>query len=125
MDEAAGAGGQAMSTADRTSEHSGGQDKSPEELRQDVEETRRQLGDTVEALAEKTDVKTQAKRRIDSLKANARQKQEQAKAKAKATAPENASAGAQQVVGVAKQNPLPVAAGGAFVAGFLIGRWTK
>jgi chromosome segregation ATPase len=114
-----------MSTADRTSEHSGGQDKSPEELRQDVEETRRQLGDTVEALAEKTDVKTQAKRRIDSLKANARQKQEQAKAKAKATAPENASAGAQQVVGVAKQNPLPVAAGGAFVAGFLIGRWTK
>lgn len=114
-----------MSATDRTSEQSGGQDKSPEELRQDVEETRQQLGDTVEALAEKTDVKAQAKRRIDSLKGAARQKQEEAKAKAQAAAPESASAGAQQAVGMAKQNPLPIATGGAFVAGFLIGRWTK
>ncbi len=113
-----------MSTADQA-EHSGSQDKSPEELRQDIEETRQQLGDTVEALAEKTDVKAQAKRRIDSLKGTARQKQEQAKAKAKAAAPESAGAGAQQVVGAAKQNPVPVATAGAFVAGFLLGRWTK
>ena len=125
MDEAAGAGGQAMSTADKASEHPDAQDKSPEELRHDIEETRQQLGDTVEALAEKSDVKTQAKRRIDSLKGTARQKQQEAKEKAKANAPESASAGAQQVMGVAKQNPFPVAAGGAFVAGFLIGRWTK
>jgi F0F1-type ATP synthase membrane subunit b/b' len=113
-----------MSTADKTSEQSP-QDKSPEELRRDVEETRQQLGDTVEALAEKTDVKAQARRRIDSLKGAARQKQEQARAKAKAAAPESASAGAQQVAGVAKQNPVPIATGGAFVVGFLIGRWTK
>ena len=125
MDEAAGAGGQAMSTADKASEHPGAQDKSPEELRHDVEETRQQLGDTVEALAEKTDVKTQAKRRIDSLKGTARQKQQEARAKAKANAPESASAGAQQVMDVAKQNPVPIATGGAFLAGFLIGRWTK
>ena len=109
-----------MSTADKA-ERSGGQDKSPEELRQDIEETRQELGDTVEALAEKTDVKAQAKRRIDSVKGTARQKQEQAKA----AAPESAGAGAQQVVNATKQNPLPVATGGAFLAGFLIGRWTK
>jgi chromosome segregation ATPase len=114
-----------MSTADEASGHPGAQDKSPEELRREIEETRQQLGDTVEALAEKTDIKTQAKRRIDSLKSTARQKQQQAKEKAKANAPDSASAGARQVIGVAKQNPFPVATSGAFVAGFLIGRWSK
>jgi ElaB/YqjD/DUF883 family membrane-anchored ribosome-binding protein len=106
-----------MSAADKA--------QSPEELRREIEETREQLGDTVEALAEKSDVKAQAKRRIDSLKGVARQKQEQAKAKARAAAPESANEGAQQVVGAAKQNPLPVAAAGAFVAGLLVGRWKK
>ena len=113
-----------MSTADKT-EHSDRQDKSPEEIRQDIEETRQDLGETVEALAEKTDVKAQAQQRIDSVKETARQKQEQAKAKVKAATPESASAGAQQVVSATKQKPLPVAAGGAFLAGFLIGRWAK
>lgn len=113
-------------SADRAGEDIGQQqDKSPEELRRDIEETREQLGDTVEALAEKTDVKAQAKQRIDALKNTARQKQEDVKAKAKAATPESANAGAQQVVGAAKQNPLPVAAAGAFLAGFLVGRWTK
>jgi len=114
-----------MSAADKATGHAGEQDKSPDELRHDVEETREQLGDTVEALAEKTDVKAQAKRRIDSLKGTAQQKQEEVKAKATAATPESANAGAQQVVGAAKQNPLPVAAAGAFVAGFVVGRWTK
>lgn len=113
-----------MSTTDKT-EQPGAQDKSPEELRQDIEATRQELGETVEALAEKTDVKAQTKRRIDSVKGTARQKQEQAKARAKAAAPESASAGAQQAVDVAKQNPLAVATCGAFAAGFLIGRWKK
>jgi ElaB/YqjD/DUF883 family membrane-anchored ribosome-binding protein len=113
-----------MSTADKTEDFDG-QDKSPEQLRQDIEETRQELGETVEALAERTDVKAQAQQRIDSVKQTAREKQEQAKAKAKAAAPESASAGAQQVVAATKQNPLAVATGGAFLAGFLIGRWTK
>ena len=33
----------------------------PEQLRQDIERTREQLGDTVEALVAKADVKAQAK----------------------------------------------------------------
>ena len=114
-----------MSTTDSTPQSPGDQEKSPDELRRDIEQTREQLGDTVEALAEKTDVKAQAKLRADSLKGTARQKRDEVTAKAKAATPESANAGAQQVVGAAKQNPLPVAAAGAFVAGWLIGRWSK
>ena len=44
-------------TTDTTSET-----RSPEEIRRDIEETRGELGDTVEALAAKADVKAQAKK---------------------------------------------------------------
>lgn len=108
-----------MSTADSTSE----QAQSPEELRRDIEQTREQLGDTVEALAGKTDVKAQAKRRITALQGTARQKRDQVKAKAKAATPESANAGAQQVAAAARTNPLPLAMGSALVVGFLLGRW--
>ncbi len=111
-----------MSAADKAPEDLGEQqDKSPEELRRDIEETREQLGDTVEALAEKTDVKAQARQRLTCLKESARQ----AQARAKAAAPDSATAGAQQVGTAVKQNPLPVAAGTAFLAGFLLGRRTS
>jgi Protein of unknown function (DUF3618) len=46
--------------------------KDPEQIQREIEETRRELGDTVEALAAKADVKAQAHRRIDSAKAWAR-----------------------------------------------------
>lgn len=114
-----------MSTTDKASQSPGDQEKSPEEIRQEIDETREQLGDTVEALAEKTDVKAQAQRRADSLKDSAKQKRDEVRAKAKAATPESANAGAQQVVGAAKQNPLPVAMGGAFLMGLLLGRWSK
>lgn len=60
--------------------------KSPEqeqaELRRDIERTRGELGDTVEALTQKADVKTQAKAKVDEAKAQARQKADAAKAQA-------------------------------------------
>jgi dienelactone hydrolase len=46
--------------------------KDPEQIREDIEATRRELGDTVEALAAKADVKAQVGRRIESTKASAR-----------------------------------------------------
>lgn len=58
MDEAAREGRPAMTHA---ADEIDGEQKSPEELRQEIAETREGLGDTVEALAEKTDVKAQAK----------------------------------------------------------------
>ena len=46
--------------------------KPPEELRANIERTRRELGETVEALAQKADVTTQAKEKVEEIKAQAR-----------------------------------------------------
>jgi hypothetical protein len=39
----------------------------PEELRSDIERTRRELGDTVDALSRKADVKQQARRKKEDV----------------------------------------------------------
>jgi hypothetical protein len=119
MDEAPRAGGTEMS--DSVSQ-AADQDRSPEELRHEIEQTREELGDTVEALAHKADAKAQAKERISSAKGAAKQKKDEITAKIKSTAPDSATAGAQQVATTAKNNPLPLATGTAFLAGFLVGR---
>ena len=43
-------------------------DRTPEQVRQEIEQTRAELGDTVAALSEKTDVKAQAKRAVTEAK---------------------------------------------------------
>ncbi len=48
--------------------------KDPEQIQREIEETRRELGDTVEALAAKADVKAQVHGRIESVKASARRR---------------------------------------------------
>ncbi|NUT55002.1 MAG: DUF3618 domain-containing protein [Thermoleophilia bacterium] len=67
-------------------------ERTPEEIRADIERTRVELGDTAEALAAKTDVKARASERIDELKANVR------------------------------ANPVPVALGAGAVLGFVVWR---
>ena len=42
--------------------------KDPEQIRDEIEETRRELGDTVEALVGKTDVKARMHDKVDSTK---------------------------------------------------------
>jgi F0F1-type ATP synthase assembly protein I len=76
----------------------------------------------VEALAEKADVKAQARQRADELKQTALQKKDALIGKAKQASPESASAGAQQVKAKAQENPLPLAVAGALLVGFLLGR---
>ncbi|HEY2479844.1 MAG TPA: DUF3618 domain-containing protein [Solirubrobacterales bacterium] len=44
--------------------------KSPTEIRAEIDATRAELGDTVEALAAKTDVKTLAQARIEDVRRN-------------------------------------------------------
>jgi ElaB/YqjD/DUF883 family membrane-anchored ribosome-binding protein len=97
-------------------------ERTPEEIQREIEATRSELGDTVEALAEKADVKSRAKERIEDIKGTAQEKKDEVVSKAKAQSPEGASAGAQQVSAKARENPLPFAVGGALVAGFVIGR---
>ena len=48
--------------------------RQPEEIRSDIEETREQLGETVEALAAKADVKGQAKAKVEDVKTQVREK---------------------------------------------------
>jgi hypothetical protein len=82
--------------------------RSPEEIRRDIEETRGELGDTVEALAAKADVKAQAKERVSETADDLKQKV--------------SDVTPQAVQTKAQQNPLPFAVGGALFAGFLLGR---
>ena len=41
--------------------------QTPEEIRRDIERTRRELGDTVEALSQKADVKAQARQKKEEV----------------------------------------------------------
>lgn len=47
--------------------------RDPEQIQRDIERTRAELAATVAAVAEKADVKTQAKRRVDETKARVEQ----------------------------------------------------
>ena len=98
--------------------------RSPDEIRTDIDETREEVGDTVEALAAKTDVKAQARERVDEIKGNVRAKADQAKAKAQSSTPESAQQGGEQLVAKVRENPIPVAVGAAVLVAFLIGRRT-
>jgi ElaB/YqjD/DUF883 family membrane-anchored ribosome-binding protein len=84
--------------------------KTPEELR-----------DEIEALAEKTDVKAQAKDRVNSIKDSALHKKNEFAARAKQATPESASSGAQQVVSTIKRDPVPFTGIAVFAAGLLVG----
>jgi ElaB/YqjD/DUF883 family membrane-anchored ribosome-binding protein len=76
-------------------------------VRAQVEQTREELGETVEALAYKADVKSRAHDKADEVKAKAQDAAEQVKAKAGPTA--------LQVRARAQQLPPPVLAGAAFL----------
>jgi ElaB/YqjD/DUF883 family membrane-anchored ribosome-binding protein len=97
----------------------------PEQIQRDIEATREQLGDTVEALAHRADVKAQAKQKIEDTKAAASAKKDQLVGKAREVSPENATTAATQASQKARENPLPLAVIGAFGAGFLAGRLMK
>lgn len=94
----------------------------PEEIREDIVQTRDELGETVAALAEKTDVKQQAQAKAEELKGQATAKAREFGDKAKEMAPDSAGEGMQQAQRIAQENPMPMALAGAFLAGLLIGR---
>jgi uncharacterized protein YdbL (DUF1318 family) len=98
--------------------------RSPDEIRADIEQTREEVGDTVEALAAKSDVKAQARERVEEVKGNVRAKADEVKAKAKSSTPESAQQGGQQVVAKVREKPAPFVLGAAVLLAFLIGRRT-
>jgi ElaB/YqjD/DUF883 family membrane-anchored ribosome-binding protein len=110
-----------------------GDGRSSDEVREQIERTRQDLGDTVSSLAQKTDVKAQAKEKVAHMKASAQEKVSGAKdtaaakgeelaAKTKEASPDSAAQGAQRATDMARENPMPVAAAGSFVAGVVFGR---
>lgn len=100
----------------------GEQTRDPEDVRREIEQTRAELGDTVEELAGKADVKAQAKSKVEDVKQTVGGKKEEFVSKAKQASPESVDPG--QAVAVAKDNPVPLALG-ALVVGFLLGRITS
>jgi ElaB/YqjD/DUF883 family membrane-anchored ribosome-binding protein len=105
-----------MSPEERT-----GAERTPEEIRADIEQTREELGDTVEALAAKTDVKARAQDRVAEIKDAAQTKREELTGRAREISPETATDASQHVVSTVQQKPLPFTAAGAFAGGLLIG----
>jgi hypothetical protein len=88
--------------------------RTPEQIEADIERTREEVGDTVEQLAAKTDVKAHAQERVEQIKSNVRSKAEDIKSKASSTTPAGAQQGGQQVVATVRSNPA--------LLGYLIGR---
>jgi hypothetical protein len=96
--------------------------RGPEEIREDIEQTREELGDTVAAMAEKTDAKQQAQAKAGELKEQAGAKVKELGDKTKEVAPDSAAEGMQQAQRLAKENPMPVVFVGVFLAGVLFGK---
>lgn len=92
----------------------------PEQIKEQIEAAREELGDTVAALAARTDVKAQAKRKIEETKASVVDKKEEMFGKAKQASPDSAVSAASGVSRKAQENPVPVIAA-AFALGFLAG----
>lgn len=88
----------------------------PGEIRQEIEQTRAQMGETLEAVGQRADVKKRAKEavteKVDSAKGKAVQNVGRAEGKAKQ--------GAEKVSTIVRENPLGLALGGV-AAGFLAG----
>jgi hypothetical protein len=89
-----------------------GQD--PSQIRQDIERTRGDMGDTVEALGYKADVPGRARNKVQSVKD-----------RVTGATPDGGDVkqGARQAVGMAQENPLGLAIGAAavgFVAGLAV-----
>jgi hypothetical protein len=73
----------------------------PVELRRDIEETREELGDTVEALAQKADIKARVSEKVEERKAALRERK-------------------AQVAHTTQERPIP-AIGVALATGLLLG----
>jgi hypothetical protein len=106
--------------------------RSADQVRDDIENTRAELGDTVAALAEKTDVKAQAKQsvsearesvsgKVSDLKDAATGKRDEFIASAQDAAPDSASDAGSRALALARGNATALIAVGAFGLGMLLG----
>lgn len=100
-----------------------GQD--PRAIRQDIDQTRERMGDTMEALGHKTDVGGRAKEAISGRVETVKEKVSGAGSTISESTPStgDVKAGGRRAVGIAQENPLGLALGAVavgFVGGLLI-----
>jgi ElaB/YqjD/DUF883 family membrane-anchored ribosome-binding protein len=96
--------------------------RDPAEIRNDIEATRLEVGDTVEALASKADVKSQAQKKVADVKQTLDVKRRELMGKAREATPDSADSAASGVAAKARENPIPIGIAGAFVVGLIVGR---
>jgi ElaB/YqjD/DUF883 family membrane-anchored ribosome-binding protein len=91
-------------------------------IREEIEETRGRMGETVDQLAHKADVPSRVKESVADKRDRLKQQMQGTAAKVSDATPDGSDVkqGAQQAVGVAQENPLGLVLGGA-AAGFLLG----
>ena len=99
-------------------------EKTPEQLRREIDDARRDLGDTAAALSAKTDVKSRAREKVESVKQTVSEKKESL-GSGDGEPSSQIGAAAQQAKTKAQENPVPAAALAAFVGGFIFGRITR
>jgi hypothetical protein len=97
-----------------------GQD--PSEIREEIDETRARMGETVEALGYKTDVTTRAKEKVSGTVGGAKAKIGGAGSRVNEAPPgrDEVKQSARKAAGVAQQNPIGLALG-SVALGFLVG----
>jgi gas vesicle protein len=97
-----------------------GQD--PNAIRHEVEHTREQMGETIDALGYKTDVKSRTKERIGDTVDGVKERIGMTTGKVSDATPDTdqVKQSARRAAGVAQENPLGLAVG-AMAAGFLAG----
>lgn len=94
----------------------------PDAIREEIEATRDQMGDTVDAIAYKADVPTRVKESIGEKRDRLKSQMSGVTSRANEATPgvEDVKGGAKQAVGIAQENPLGLAIGGVAI-GFLAG----
>jgi hypothetical protein len=97
-----------------------GQD--PSQIREEIAQTRAEMGDTVDALAHKTDVKSRVKESFADKRDRLKAQMQGTSARVGEATPDagQLKEGAQRAVGIAEENPIGLALGGV-AAGFLLG----
>jgi len=93
-------------------------ERTPEQIEADIERTRRELGDTVAAVAAKADVKAQAKAKVQETRERVLHKKDTLAAKT----PDSASNATQRLSTVVSSNRRPLIIVGAALAAFVLGR---
>jgi ElaB/YqjD/DUF883 family membrane-anchored ribosome-binding protein len=88
--------------------------RSPDEIRDDIEQAREELGDTAAAIAAKADVKARAKEKLVGAKQSVSEK-----------APGATGEAAGGVKATVQQHPTAFAAVAGFVGGLVLGRITS